>query len=150
VLVTEQPNTSIQNAVCKKLSEIKQWYSSHKLVMNECKTKFVQFYPSRENKEPTQITFNDLILHTSDSVKFLGLHIDSKLNWYQHIDNLCKKLAATTFALRFLKDKMQRESLIEVYYALFQSHLKYGIIFWGNSSKNNINPKESYQNSGGS
>jgi hypothetical protein len=35
VLVTEQANTNIKNAVCKKLSEIKQLFSSHKLVIYE-------------------------------------------------------------------------------------------------------------------
>ena len=67
--------------------------------------------------------------------KFLGLYIDPQLNWKVHVDKLCKKLSSSLFALRILRDKIDATTLSLVYFALFQSHLGYGVMLWGNSSQ---------------
>ncbi|CAG9814003.1 unnamed protein product [Phaedon cochleariae] len=67
------------------------------------------------------------------TVKFLGIHIDEKLDWKNHIHNLNKKLCSATFAIYTIRKNIGIESAITVYYAYFYSLVQYGIEFWGHS-----------------
>jgi hypothetical protein len=140
LLVTESQEISLQDSAKLVLDKIKIWFSSHKLIMNESKTNVIHFSSSKDVNELIEVIVDDeTILTPCDHTKFLGLYIDSKLNWSEHINKLCKKLSVSTFALRYIRDKVERKYLIQIYYAIFQSHILYGIIFWGNSSVTNIN-----------
>jgi hypothetical protein len=106
--------------------------------MNESKTNVMCFSNSKSCNEQIEIVMTNLTLASCDHVKFLGFYIDSKLSWIEHINQLCKKLATSSFALRFMTDKIEQRALVIIYYVLFQSHLKYGIIFWSNASVHGI------------
>jgi hypothetical protein len=64
--------------------------------------------------------------------KFLGLQIDSHLNWKTHINQLVAKLNGACYAVRSLTHIISTLKLI--YFACFHSLMKYGMHFWGNSS----------------
>lgn len=122
------------------LNDVKTWFASHKLLMNEAKTNIVYFSNSVNDKNTTiQIEMEQCTLKSTDHTKFLGLYLDKELNWSVHLSKLCSKLSSSLFALRTVKNKLEASSLIQVYYAIFESHIRYGIIFWGNSSKMNVN-----------
>lgn len=64
----------------------------------------------------------------------LGLHIDKKLDWKCHIDFLAKNIASYCYAMKVIRDQINETAALSAYYAYIHSRLKYGIIFWGNSS----------------
>ena len=108
--------------------------------MNETKTNIVHLSNNSHDKNTTiQIDVEHMKLKSTDHTKFLGLYLDKELNWSVHLHKLCNKLSSSLFALRIVKNKLEANSLIQVYYAIFESHIRYGIIFWGNSSKTNVN-----------
>jgi hypothetical protein len=121
------------------LKKCKEYFNANNLVMNDSKTTVVQFMNKNNSKKLSHIKLKDAVLDVCDHVKFLGLFIDSNLNWKHHVDTLCKKLSSALFALRVLKNNVEISTLKMIYFALFQSHLSYGIILWGNSSQQNIN-----------
>jgi hypothetical protein len=51
-----------------------------------------------------------------------------------HIDSLTPKLSSACYAIRAIKPSINQKNLLMVYYAYFHSIIRYGIIFWGNSS----------------
>ena len=59
--------------------------------------------------------------------------IDSTLSWKDHITNLSKKLSRSIGILYKLRPFVNLEIMKNVYYALFYSHLVYGIQVWGSS-----------------
>lgn len=69
-----------------------------------------------------------------DSVKFLGVMVDPKLSWEQHINYICGKLAKNLFVLRNLSNLVNVNVLLLAYHALISSHMTYAIIIWGHSS----------------
>lgn len=79
------------------------------------------------------------LAHTVDfnSVKLLGIYIDSKLNWSLHISNICKKVSRVSYLLWKLKVLVSFNYLRATYFGLFQSHISYGLIIWGHSSHAN-------------
>jgi hypothetical protein len=61
----------------------------------------------------------------------LGLLLDGNLDWNFHINELSKKLSSAVGMLHKMKDFCSSETLKSIYYALFHSHLSYGIPVWG-------------------
>ena len=74
----------------------------------------------------------------SQTINFLGLTVDYKLSWSPHIARICSKLRSACYILRILKPTLTTQNLKTIYFAYFHSILSYGIIFWGNSTGNEI------------
>lgn len=66
-----------------------------------------------------------------NSAKFLGLLLDSNLKFEEHITHLNKKLASGCYVMRTVSNELGSTAAKSVYYALIDSHLHYGIAFWG-------------------
>ena len=94
------------------------WFNANYLCLNRDKTQSLEF--SLKSK-------------TADTVKFLGLSIDTKLNWQSHIDSLSKKLSSIIYAVKNVKYNINLEAALISYHALFHSTMTYGIINWGTS-----------------
>jgi hypothetical protein len=66
--------------------------------------------------------------------KFLGLQVDSNLNWKIHIQYIIPKRSSACFAMRAITSLTKTETLKLVYFAYFHSIMSYRIIFWGSST----------------
>lgn len=66
--------------------------------------------------------------------KFLGLTIETELNWNEHIEILNKNLCCLTYGLFMLAPQFSLESLLTAYYSIVENHLRYSVTFWSNSS----------------
>ena len=102
------------------------WLSSNQLSLNISKTKFMLFTKSTKNIA-IQIDGCDVIPH-SHCVKYLGVILDDKLNWYKHIQHLEIKLSAASGAIYKLRKYLPYPVFISVYCSLVYSHLQYAII----------------------
>ena len=61
---------------------------------------------------------------------YLGVMIDSKLNFQNHIRIIESKLSKGVRILYRLKAVQHREALCKIYFALFHPHLLYGLVAW--------------------
>ena len=67
-------------------------------------------------------------------VKLLGIHLDSRLSWDIHTNNVIINLSRILFFIRTLKSCTHMCLILYAYFAFFHSNLTYGILFWGNST----------------
>lgn len=104
---------------------IENWCSANNLSLNLEKICDISF--SFNNK--TAENLNETML------KFLGINLDPNLSWDKHIDLVSKKLTKGLFLLRRLKEVLNTDVLVIVYYAQIYSLLAYGVALWGNSSR---------------
>ena len=115
-----------------KITQVKEkfhkWAAKNNLFINFDKTATLIFKDGNARK---QINETEHVKFT----KFLGVYIDNDLKFDIHIDNLAKKLSSAVFALKKIKPWAGRQEMLNVYFALFQSHLSYGILSWGNLPK---------------
>ena len=88
----------------------------------------------------TTLRIHGIIIPNVKSTKFLGVIIDDKLNWNEHITELVKKLASCTGVLNRIKDNVPTRLHKDLYHTLFESHLSYGITVWGRVSQNRLLP----------
>ena len=119
------------------------WLNANKISLNSKKSELLLFSPTRvTNSFDFKVKINGTRLYPSDSAKYLGLIIDSKLNWDNHISNVCKKLVRANGAISILRHFVSRDILLSIYYALFHSHLSYSANVWAlnnNSTKRILN-----------
>ena len=71
--------------------------------------------------------------------KFLGILIDDRLNWKEHISLICSKLSKCIAIIYKAKQLLDKESLVMLYDSLFVPYLTYCSEIWGSTYKTNIN-----------
>ena len=69
-----------------------------------------------------------------DSTVFLGITIDSQLQWGPHIDGLANRLSSSALAVKKNRSLTDVETAKLVYFSYFHSIMSYGILLWGNAA----------------
>ena len=77
---------------------IEEWADKWKMIFNTCKCKVLQVTLS--NLKPTSYFLYNSQLSTVSHAKYLGVQLDSKLSFNNHITTICKK---ANNVLAFLK-----------------------------------------------
>jgi hypothetical protein len=103
-----------------------RWCDGHGLVLNPVKTGLVQFTVTDTNYS--------IYVPRQESVKFLGLNVDSQLKWKKHCMAVSKKLCSAVYAVKNLRSTGSITSLRSFYFACVDARLRYGIVFWGSSA----------------
>ena len=117
---------ALYDTISSDLRTIKSWCDSNLLCLNLSKTKVLSY---KSTIQP--FVLNNTTIDVVDSVRFLGLVVDNSLKWDLHIEALSKKLSSACFALRSVSKELNSSTSRMVYYALFESHLRYALPFWG-------------------
>ena len=84
-------------------------------------------------------------IEPSSHVKYLGILIDSFLNWNFHIDELSTKLSRSVGMLVKIRHYINEKTLSMVYHGIFSSLLLYGSQIWGRSNQS-VSKMEKLQN----
>ena len=61
---------------------------------------------------------------------FLGITLDEKLSWINHINMLSNKISKVIGVMYKLKNVLPEYILLILYNALISSHLNYGLTVW--------------------
>jgi ribonuclease HI len=98
--ITEAPNRSgiqgfdadtLREMTQKSLDSINDWCNENGLTLSTLKTHSVMFTWRRNWKFSRPLTVNNVEIELKNSTKFLGVTLDSKLLWNNHIEKQCKK-----------------------------------------------------------
>ena len=116
--------------VCGRVEEVNSsvssWANSNGLTLNNNKTAILIFAPRTDIKVDVPEPFR-----TSQSAKFLGIHIDNNPNFFIQVEEVCKKLRSAVFCLKSIRDWADLCLLKSTYHAVFESFLRYGVLAWG-------------------
>ena len=136
----------LKKVMNKDLSLLYEWLCANRLSVNENKTEFIIFRPRRhKNTERITLKFNRTQLFETVKIKYLGLILDNKLSWKPHITELCKKLSRAVGMLYKIRSYCPLTVMRSLYFSLFNSHLSYGLLTWGNADKIHIKKITSLQ-----
>ena len=121
--------------VQKELDVVNKWLQSNKLTLNLSKTE-LQCTKSIQNALLMQ--GNELKL--VDVAKYLGLYIDSKLSFKDHVAHLITRLSKL-IGLSFVMRKYLKTSvLLKFYDCYIKSVIQYGLLIYGSCSKSILMP----------
>jgi hypothetical protein len=144
---------SIVNTEFKKVVD---YFRSHKLALHPEKTKFMILSSNADIRNSTVIInmnsnngnnaditlikpITQVLAHSdTPAIKFLGVYIDPQLNFKYHIDTIAKKLSKSLYFMRSAKNIISLSAMRSVYYAMFHSHLIYGIHIWSCSTEASV------------
>ena len=74
------------------------------------------------------------MLEASTSTLFLGITLDSKLQWGAHIAYLSARLSSAAYAIRKVRGLTDVDTARLVYFSYFHSVMSYGILLWGRAA----------------
>ena len=64
----------------------------------------------------------------------MGIKIDKQLNWRDDINEVAIKLNRTNAIPYKVREFVSNDTLRSIYYAIFDSHLNYGNLVWGQNT----------------
>ena len=113
------------------LSKLYDWFGANSLTLNINKTNLLLFDYRKYDKTEFSILVNGTTLNPVKSAKFLGVILDDKLMWKEHVKQLKVKLKRSLGMIHRGKNLLNCHGLKMLYYAQFYSHLSYCIVIWG-------------------
>ena len=124
----------IQKIVNRELRKVRKWLEANRLALNIDKTNFVIFH-SQQRKITDQIVLRigRKKINRETCVKFLGVLLDSNLSWKSHLTEQSIKLTRTAGLFYKIRHYAPIDTLILLYYGLFESFPSYGVSVWGST-----------------
>lgn len=139
IFVTSSSDVILSNKANDVLQKLDNWTSNNKLKINATKTKAVVFHSKGQ-----QVTLkNNIVFRGSDieivkSVKVLGVHFSSSLQWDDHVNNIQIKLGRITGILSRIRYLIPNSVKLLIYKSLFSSYLNYCYLVWGTTTETNL------------
>ena len=124
-----------------EIKNLYNWLCSNKLSLNAKKTQYIIIRPKHRNHNipDLKITIDGTELSHCTSAKFLGVFIDEHLSWNTHVTYMNNKLSKSLYIMNQVKNIFPYNILKTLYYTLFNCHLSYGLLVWGNAVDKTLN-----------
>ena len=146
ILYAEKNFKTLEVTVNAELRNFCDWLTSNKLYLNTKKSNFLLIHPyqKRASYHPNISIFDNeknrfANLESKDYIKYLGVLIDKNLSWKFHIDAVATKISKIVGLITKIRHFTPRRVLLNIYQALIQPYLTYGLVSLGQSSKANLN-----------
>jgi hypothetical protein len=138
IKISGNSNSDLEVSSFINLSTTIQNLHNINLLPNSVKTKFINFSSLRQSSENINIFMDDILLSEAKTIKFLGFHIDNKFNWECHVNSVLKKVSSGLYALRQMSKFSSFKILKNIYHALIESHISFGLCLYGSTSAKNL------------
>ena len=130
------------------LRKIYLYMVSNQLHINMGKCAYMYFQPKKSERlesyscarsrpitELLTLSINGHKIPQVSKTKFLGIIIDDKLSWDDHISHIESKLKSCLVIIKRIIPYIPKSQYNNIYHSLFMSHLVYGISAWGGVAK---------------
>ncbi|KAI8494440.1 hypothetical protein Bbelb_276660 [Branchiostoma belcheri] len=142
---------TVQQALQGDATTLAQWFSANKLSLNptKCKTMLVRSPRTNCPNTDLQLTLAGTKLEQVHTFKYLGVVIDSMLNWHDHCEHIHKKLAQIIGIIKCLKPYLSTQALLTLYTTLFLPHVQYCSTVWDQGGKGDLEKIQKLQTRAG-
>ena len=122
------------NILSNDLAQISKWAYNWKMLFNPDPSKPAEeviFSRKRKEESHPVISLNNIEVERTPYQKHLGLLLDEKLNFKQHVDNAILKINKGISFIKKLRHSLPRKSLLTIYKAFLRPLIDYGDIIYG-------------------
>ena len=131
----------------KDLANVYNCSIANKLSLNPSKSNHLIISPKQNIQSPHfALIVNNLPILSYDKANYLGVFIDSRLNFHSHIKSVENKVARSVGILSKLKHFLPSNSPLKLYYAFIYPSLLYGLSIWGCTHKSYLSKLQALQN----
>ena len=111
------------------------WFDANSLSLNKSKTLLIKFWMSPSFKK-FQLELDNTPIPTVNKTKFLGVMIDDKLKWIDHINNVISKISTNKNLIGRSQNILNTQAKLCISYVHIFSHLSYTNTIWSSSLTN--------------
>ncbi|MEO2220738.1 MAG: reverse transcriptase family protein, partial [Nitrosopumilus sp.] len=127
---------ALEKTINKELAKLYLWLNVNRLALNVEKTNYIIFHPyNKPIKQSITLLINKKAISEKGFIKYLGILLDSTLDWKAQILNISKKISRTLGIMYKLRPFLPLSVMKNIYYSLVYSHILYGIEVWGSARK---------------
>lgn len=137
--------TKLQN----HLDKLSEWFSKWRIQINPDKSQAIIFTNHPIKHSPSSVlTLNNHNISWNNSVKYLGVTLDKKLNFTQHINNQIKKANRIKYQLYpiYSSKKLNPKIKLNIYKSFIRPILTYAAETWIQTSARNHLKLQRFQN----
>lgn len=146
----ESDTEKLHRKISDDLKVLKYWFDKNKMLLSE-KTKYMIFNLRGKTDFENKIVYHEfkcpesndcrcLSIDNVQTIKYLGLMIDSNLSWKSHVIKLKNEFCRGVRSFYMLRDVCPPKILISVYHALINSRISYGLVCWGGTYISTLYP----------
>ena len=122
---TEKSITSLIEILEVETNVLLEWFKTNEMRPNEDKCHLLVI-----NQENVSVTLGNEKISCSSTVDLLGIKIDDKLNFNEHVSKLCKKGNQKLHALARISKYMNKDKLKLIMKAFITSQFNYAPLTW--------------------
>ena len=122
----------------EELCKLSDWMDVNKLSLNVKKTKCMVFSLRKSYSVSDDVILKGEGIEQVSTFRFLGVIIDNKLCWSDHIQYIKKKMSKGIGILQKAKKILRKESLLTLYDCFIYPYIIYRIEVWGDASLKNL------------
>ncbi len=124
-----------------ELEHIFIWLSSNKLTLNIEKTHYMVFHRAKiKDRLSINVRMQGRPVNEAKSIKFLGVIIDNKLNWNEHIIYIKNKISKSIGIIYKTRKFVDKKTLVNMYYTFVFPYFIYCSEIWGNACHVHLEP----------
>ena len=151
IIITAKSSNKIIKSMKKVIHSSKIYFHKWKIKINESKTDAIIFpFNKSPKRDPTlELSLGNTILPIKPVVKYLGIMLDSKLLFKQHIAMICDKAVKcgrALFPLLNRKSVLNYKNKMLLYKACIRSILTYGCSIFRKCAKSHLKRLQVIQN----
>ena len=143
ILVSGKTEEEASLKMNNTLIKVERWFTQNKLNLNPAKTRYMIFNKSTDIDNHLSINGINITRvwqkGQEKSFKLVGINIDEKLNWNEHIIAVGKKIASAAYGLHKTRNDLTSKNKTLIYSGLIHSHLTYGLSIWGHAKMSRLN-----------
>ena len=121
----------VQQMINDELKDIVIWLRANKLSLNIIKTHYMLFSNKKVIQPNVTTEINGQPITCVTKTKFLGVIIDNKLTWKEHISYICGKVAKGIGIISNVRKYLNKNTLLDLYYSFIYPYLTYCNQVWG-------------------
>ena len=123
-----------------ELENVTKWLNANRLTVNMKKTHYMIFHRAKFKTAGQDVVMQNSALICVTTTKFLGVIIDHKFKWNDHITYVKSKISKSIGMSMSFKDFLDMNTLIQMYHSFVFPYLIYCIEIWGNASAIHLEP----------
>lgn len=131
-----------------QLDKLDLWLSKWKIKISAPKSQHITFTLRKDNCP--EVKMNNQTLPHVNTVKYLGVHLDRRLTWRDHIsakrDILNNKYRSMVWIMG-TKSRLSVENKLLLYKSVLKPVWTYALELWGSASSSNVEILQRFQNS---
>ena len=127
VFYSDKNDVATENLLNCELSKVSNWLSANKLSLNVKKSNFLHFHYGNCKKNTLDLKLDGIAVEEKKVAKYLGVYIDNKLNWKNHIEHVRTKLSKGNGMISKIRYYVNERCLLNLFYAFIQSHINYNL-----------------------